>query len=72
MVSSGSFWDGFIELSYAFHKGPIEYKECVNLSNEYNGLINAYNVFIWKDWTHTLYTYSTNLLFNAIDIFYES
>lgn len=27
---------------------------------------------MWKDWRNTIFTYITNLVFNGIDIYYES
>lgn len=40
--------------------------------NSYNDIVDAYNVFIFKDYIHSLFKYTANVGLNGIDIYYES
>ena len=71
MLKELRFWDGTLQFFYAFHKGPVAFKYCALVGNDYDGIVNAINHVQWKDWKDSLLTYSSTLLFNAIDIYYE-
>jgi hypothetical protein len=48
MTITTDIWGSFKAVSTAFHIGPVAYKKCSVLYNDYTGAIDAYNNIIWS------------------------
>jgi len=71
-VFQGLVWEGIMELAVGAHKSPRVYYECLDLLDEYNTILNAFNRIIFVDWADSLINYVINLCLNGVDIYYEA
>lgn len=70
-TKSADVWGASKAIVTAFHIGPVAYKKCSILYNDYTGAIDAYNNVIWASWTDTLINSAELIGLNAVDIYYE-